>query len=699
MIEEEKRIKKISIPHIGTYSRGIVEEIQKILEKEGIKHLEFILAAPTTKKTVMRGWQLMDENMCLPAKITLGNMLEALDQQGVNSILMWDSCGTCRYKVYHILHRNILKRLGYKVKMYRFRGWHAFSDLQAVDPAITKKVVLKVLWRGLWRIWNEDKKLLQHQSRIPKDKPKIGIVGEIYTILDPNANLQLLEKLEKNGVFIHNSLPLSEYVFKMLWHKPFFRKLGFKRPDINYKILEEAKREAENYLPKYTVGGHGKESIINTIYYAKMGFDGIIHVQPFPCMPESTVSEFLDEISEDYHTPVNHLTFDQHFGEANLNTRIEATVNMLRMGKDFKQFSQKKIWRTVQPRPLLVVPVNNNQEKFYLGVDVGSVSTKGVIMNQEGEIMDSFYLDTARDPIRAIQRGLKQLKDKVKNKHWNIVATATTGSGRELAATILGADVAVDEITCQTLGAIRYVPEVRTIIEIGGQDSKFIQIDENGVPIWFNLNTICSAGTGSFFMGAAREFGLSIEEFGQIAKNSEREVRITGRCGVFAESDMVTKQQQGYSKEALIRGMCMAMPQNFLNNVARNRNIKEPVVFTGGVASNPGAVEGFEKILKKKVQVLPYNKISGAIGACLYAQSKINKEKSNFKGLEISEANFQRKGFICPDCPNQCEISLLLKDGQILAAFGSRCRKWEALTGKLASVETINNKGWHDLLV
>jgi len=199
-------------------------------------------------------------------------------------------------------------------------------------------------------------------------------------------------------------------------------------------------------------------------------------------------------------------------------------------------------------------------------------------------------------------------------------------------------------------------------------------------------------------MGAAREFGVSIQEFGQIAKNSDKEVRITGRCGVFAESDMVTKQQQGYSKEALIRGMCMAMPQNFLNNVARNRNITEPVVFTGGVASNPGAVEGFERILKKKVQVLPYNKISGAIGACLYAQAKMGKEKSDFFGLEISEAHFQRKGFICQDCPNQCEISLLLKDGQVLAAFGSRCRKWEALTGKKVSEDIIKSKSWHELL-
>lgn len=482
------KIKKISIPRIGDYSQVIGEQLAEVLKKEKINHIEFISAPLTTKKTVLRGWQLMDENMCLPAKITLGNMLDAIEEQGVDGIVMWDSCGDCRYKVYHILHQNILKRLGYKTRMYRFRGKQAIKDLQAIDKAITKKVALKMLWQGLWRIWKEDKPLLEKQAEIPQDQPKIGIVGEIYTILDPNANLRLLEKLKKQGAFLHNSLPLSEFCFKKLWHKPFWRRLGFKRPDINYRVLEQAKKEAENYFPQYTVGGHGKESVINTIYYAKMGFDGVIHVQPFPCvtgetnittddyrqkkikdikigdkvlthkgrfrevirtsirqysgkifnvdcggelklkvtpehpvlllrreeinhhpkfmairnaekedwlaipknnyerrknvrfietedyfltpiknikqqhykgkvynlgvkddnsyianflavhncMPESTVSEFLDEISQDYHIPVNHLTFDQQFGEANLNTRVEAMVNMLKIRKDLK---------------------------------------------------------------------------------------------------------------------------------------------------------------------------------------------------------------------------------------------------------------------------------------------------------------------------------------------------------------------------
>lgn len=679
-----KKGKKICLPHMGHYTKLVIEELNSVLSKEGVP-VRFVAAPPTTKETVLKGWRLMDENMCLPAKITLGNMVEAIEKKRVKAFFMWDSCGDCRYKVYHQLHQNILsRRYGNDIEMYRFRARHFLKDLQAIDSAITKRIAIKLLWRTLWKIWTADKEQLEHQADLDH-RPRIGIVGEIYTILEPNANLDLLSKLRKQGAALHNSLPLSEFVFKRMWHNKYFRKLGLKRPDINYPLREEAEKRAEVYFPEYTVGGHGKESVINTIYYALMGFDGVIHVQPFPCMPESTVSEFLDEISEDYGIPVNHLTFDQQFGEANLDTRIEALVNMLKLGKNFKENPDKKtFFPGVDKTKAQLEPskeaVSSNRHQVVLGIDVGSVSTKGVIVDSEGNIREQFYLDTSRDPVRALQQGLKELGDK--NQEWNIQGVVTTGSGRKLAQAVVNANLSIDEITAQTFGCLNFFPEVNSIIEIGGQDSKFIQL-EGGIPKWFNLNSICSAGTGSFFTGAAREFGCSIEEFGQIAKNSPKQVTITGRCGVFAESDMVTKQQQGYPKQALIRGMCMAMPQNFLNNVARNRELKTPIVFTGGVASNPGVVEGFEYHLGKQVEVHPYHKISGAYGACLYAlifRSQLGE--TDFPGFKVAEANFQRQGFECRDCANHCQVSLLTKESKIKATFGSKCRKWERLEGK-----------------
>lgn len=692
----------IAFPHIGSYSPAIKRVIEKILWEEGVEHLRVVIPPPTTRKTILRGWQLMDENMCLPAKITLGNVLDVIDGQGGGpiTILMWDSCGTCRYKVYHKLHESILTELGYQVRMCRFRGRHAISDLMAIDPAITRKVALKIVWQGLKKILAMDRKIFEKQACLPslKDpRPKIGIVGEIYTILDPHANMELLKKLEQAGAFIHNSLPLSDFVFRRIYHNPLWRNLlRFKRPDINYQVLEEAEEEAEGYYSErqaYDLGGHGVDSIINTIYYAKLGFDGVVHVQPFPCMPESTVSHFLDCISEDYGIPVNHLIFDQQFGEANLNTRVEALVNMLQMRKQMltaqsDSANPGEVILKARPR------AKDSPPEYFLGIDVGSVSTKGVIIDQDGNIFRSAYLDTARDPIRAVKQLMAALKTDLP-----LQAVASTGSGRRLAAVLVGADLIVDEITCQTLGCLLYVPGGRSIIEIGGQDSKFIQIDEQGVPVWFNLNTICSAGTGSFFAGAAREFGVPIEKFGRVAVGCPEEVNITGRCGVFAESDIVTKQQQGYGKAALIKGLCMAMPKNFLNNVARNRKLEEPIVFTGGVASNQGVVLGFERALRKKVEVLKHNKISGCIGAALMAMRQHEgKERSKFLGFEVADFNYAPHGFLCQDCPNNCEISLILNDQEVWAVFGSRCGKWEALVGKEAGLEILEAKDWHRLM-
>ncbi|MFQ5795158.1 MAG: acyl-CoA dehydratase activase [Candidatus Bipolaricaulia bacterium] len=694
--------KTISFPHIGNYSYRIKRAVEAVCREEGIEHLRWVIPPPTTKKTILKGWQLMDENMCLPAKITLGNDLDVIETEDVDTILMFDSCGTCRYKAYHKLHQSILADLGYQTKMRRFRTRQIVRDIMDIDPAITRKVAVKIIWRGLKQILEMDKKVFEKQARLPAPgdpRPKIGIVGEIYTILDPHANMDLLRKLEKAGAFVHNSLPLSEFVFKQIYHNRWLSNLlRFKRPDMDYKVLKKAEQEAERYYSdreEYDLGGHGVASIVHTIYYAKMGFDAVVHVQPFPCMPESTVTHFMDRISEDYQIPVNHLTFDQQFGEANLNTRVEALVNMVRIRK--QMLSAKRERDSTNPvKAILKGKTKAKTEKYFLGIDVGSVSTKGAIIDQDVNIINWAYLDTARDPIQAVRQLMAALKTEVP-----VHAVATTGSGRRLASVLVGADLVVDEITCQTLGCLYYVPGARSIIEIGGQDSKFIQIDEIGVPIWFNLNTICSAGTGSFFAGAAREFGVPIEKFGEIAVGCPEEVNITGRCGVFAESDIVTKQQQGYRKEALIKGLCMAMPLNFLNNVARNRELVEPIVFTGGVASNDGAVLGFERALGKKVEVLEHNKISGCIGAALIAMANwggTENGQTKFFGFEVADFDYVPHGFLCQDCPNNCEISLVLKGQEVWGTFGSRCRKWEALVGKQADERMLESKDWHPLL-
>jgi predicted CoA-substrate-specific enzyme activase len=214
----------------------------------------------------------------------------------------------------------------------------------------------------------------------------------------------------------------------------------------------------------------------------------------------------------------------------------------------------------------------------YLGIDVGSVSTNLVVMDEDGKIEEAIYLRTQGQPIKAIQEGLRILSKNEKN--WDIKGVGTTGSGRQLAAVIAGADVVKNEITAHAVAAMKEVPDVRTVIEIGGQDSKII-ILRDGVVTDFAMNTVCAAGTGSFLDQQANRLGIPIEEFGYYALRSQNPVRIAGRCAVFAESDMIHKQQMGYKVEDIIRGLCQALVRNYLNNVGKGKEIRPKVVFQG----------------------------------------------------------------------------------------------------------------------
>jgi len=638
---------------------------------------------------VLRGWQLLDENMCLPAKINLGNYLDAIDKGGIDGLAQWDTCNSCRFKVYHILQGSVLRRMGHDLPMYGIsmsvRGIQRLREMGVPLP-----VIFKAFRRGFRAVEEYDKRhVMPYQAAPNHGGPCVGVCGEIFTILDPDANLGVLERLRKAGARVHVALPLTAFLYSHLWAaSPLRERLsamvrhififperalvylrGLKRADADNSLLRRARKEAEHYLPHYDVGGHGKESIVWAIYYALAGFDGVVHVAPFPCAPESTVSAFLDQVSEDYGIPLIHLTFDAQFAEANLQTRVEALVNILRLRRKLREGSHGSLSEAVLPKSI---------SGLFVGVDVGSVSTKAVVMNSKLEVVAEVYLPTSRNPVKAVGLCLERLRGQIDGQ--GIRAVGVTGSGRHLAAAMLGTEVMADEITCQALGVLQYVPDARSIVEIGGQDSKLIQLDSRGIPTWYNMNTICSAGTGSFLAGASREFGLPVEEMGATALACEEEVRIAGRCGVFAESDVVSKQQQGHGVPALIRGLCFALPRNYLNNVARNRHLEEPVVITGGVAGNAAVVEGFRRALGVPIVVPPHHETTGAIGAAMMAAA------SNPTGMwelsTVTDFEFSTKGVQCDGCANQCDVALLLREREVAAAFGSRCGKWEAAVGK-----------------
>ncbi len=317
----------------------------------------------------------------------------------------------------------------------------------------------------------------------------------------------------------------------------------------------------------------------------------------------------------------------------------------------------------------------------YLGIDVGSISTKGVILNDEKEILSSAYIWTEGDPISAVKKLVGLLEEQFDKENYKVVATGTTGSARRLAGTITGATMIKNEITAHAVGTTSYYPEVRTILEIGGQDSKIILV-ENGVAVDYAMNTLCAAGTGAFLTSQARRLGMNVEDMGEIALKSKHPTQIAARCTVFAESDLVHKIQMGYSREDIVAGLCQAVAANYMNNVGKGKKILKPVVFQGGVSKNVGVVAAFERLLKCEIKVDENGHLMGAIGASLLAKSGSARRDFDFS---MEDVDFKTREASCGRCPNNCEIVNVYRDGSLIDSWGNRCEKGDVMHRSKAS--------------
>ena len=324
----------------------------------------------------------------------------------------------------------------------------------------------------------------------------------------------------------------------------------------------------------------------------------------------------------------------------------------------------------------------------YLGIDVGSVTTKAAIVDENGKYIDGYMTRTEGKPVAAVQSSLKNLIKQAKEEY-NIMGVGTTGSGRNLAGALVGADIIKNEITAHAVAASTYVPGVQTILEIGGQDSKII-ILRDGIVTDFAMNTVCAAGTGSFLDQQASRLNVPIQNFGELALKSSSPARIAGRCGVFAESDLIHKQQLGYPVEDLLYGLCQALVRNYLSNLALGKELLPIVTFQGGVASNSGMVKAFEEALNTKITVPDNHQTMGAIGAALLAleNHQFNNKETKFKGFQIGDVNFNSYTNQCSGCSNNCEIISIVegeitsydlnnKTDKIIARWGGTCGRWD----------------------
>jgi predicted CoA-substrate-specific enzyme activase len=317
------------------------------------------------------------------------------------------------------------------------------------------------------------------------------------------------------------------------------------------------------------------------------------------------------------------------------------------------------------------------QNNVYLGIDVGSVTTKFAVLNDKDELVTSLYLRTEGQPIVSIQQGLRELSAALPNDT-RIAGVATTGSARYLAGVLVNADLVKNEISCQAAAAVHSVPDVATVIEIGGQDSKIIIIRDGGVAD-MGMNTVCAAGTGSFLDQQAQRMNVPIDDFGRESLQSTKPVQISGRCAVFAETEMIHKQQVGHKRADIIKGLCQALARNYINNIATGKGIMPPVVFQGGVAFNRGMVLALKEALGLPVIVSPHPGVTGAIGAALiiHEEFKLKDKATSFNGFEIADADLSASSFECKECDSLCEISQVFRDEKVLARWGGQCNLWE----------------------
>jgi predicted CoA-substrate-specific enzyme activase len=324
--------------------------------------------------------------------------------------------------------------------------------------------------------------------------------------------------------------------------------------------------------------------------------------------------------------------------------------------------------------------VKNRKEKIpvYLGLDIGSLSTNVVLIDDKHRVVARRYLPTAGQPLEAIQKGMTEIYDEV-GDDVIVIGAGTTGSGRYLTGDFIGADTIRNEITAQATAAIDYDPTVDTIFEIGGQDSKYISV-ENGVVVDFEMNKVCAAGTGSFLEEQAEKLNIKIaEEFGCMALNSECPVKLGDRCTVFMESDLNSFMQKGARNENLVGGLAYSIVYNYLQKVVGDRKIGNKIFFQGGVTNNKAVVAAFEQVLGKKIIIPPHFDVTGAIGAAILAKNSMAEgQKSRFKGFGVRNATYKLSRFICQECTNHCEIRRVKITGEKKSLYyGGRCEKWE----------------------
>ncbi len=334
--------------------------------------------------------------------------------------------------------------------------------------------------------------------------------------------------------------------------------------------------------------------------------------------------------------------------------------------------------------------------KAFVGIDIGSATVKVVGIDAGGGMVGTpVYLrhDQFPSQLDALKAAFRRYLDSTEVE---VAGIGTTGSGRELTKKIVGADLARTEIFAHAVGVTHLVKSgqvripgpdgrpvtvdrVGTVIELGGQDSKIIVFGEDGIPSFFNMNTICSAGTGEFLKQLADEAGIPLDQFGPLALRSTFPATIDATCTVFSKRDFRHLTQKGVPLEDRLMGACRAMVRNYLNNVVQGTALREPVFFQGGVAFNAAVKKAFEEHLGTRVIVTPHNDVVGALGMAVIVRDTM----LSLPGLatafnaDFFERQYDSRVRYCHGCQNACDLAqpyeVVGGEVRVLETLGGRC--------------------------
>ena len=301
-----------------------------------------------------------------------------------------------------------------------------------------------------------------------------------------------------------------------------------------------------------------------------------------------------------------------------------------------------------------------------LGIDCGSVSIKFALLRGD-ELVGKAYLKN-KGLISTVQEGLRQLPKA------EISGVGITGSGKEFVAKLVGADYVDSEIMSHVGACLREYPDVRTILDIGGEDSKLMLVKDRNLAS-FQMNRDCGGGTGSMIETIANRFGVRIEDVGEIALQSKDPALLPGKCGIFCQSAAVSQLSKGRPTSDILMGVCRALVGNYLAVLAKGKKLVPPIVFQGAVAQNQAIVRCFEDALGHRVLVPPDCAYMGAIGIAILTEENMNGQPTRFRGDAILDSNHRTEIAHCDGCENNCELLRLYCGDELLGVSGSRCGK------------------------